>query len=53
MKRFFINRDGATAIEYALIAGMISIVILTAVASVGEEVVALFTLVSSGFQAAQ
>jgi pilus assembly protein Flp/PilA len=53
MKRFFRSQDGATAIEYALIAGMISIVILTAVASVGEEVLSLFTLVSSGFQRAQ
>ncbi len=53
MNRFFRSQAGATAIEYALIAGMISIVILTAVASVGEQVLALFTSVSEGFQSAQ
>jgi pilus assembly protein Flp/PilA len=38
MRAFARNEDGATAIEYALIAGGISIVILTAVVSLGGTV---------------
>ena len=42
MKRFAADTSGATAIEYALIAGSISIVIVTAVTMVGSNVKALF-----------
>ena len=42
------NRDGATAIEYGLIAGLIAVVIITAVALVGTDLVALFGRVSTG-----
>lgn len=38
IRAFARNENGATAIEYALIAGGISIVILVAVISVGETV---------------
>lgn len=38
IRAFARNENGATAIEYALIAGGISIVILTAVVAVGETV---------------
>ena len=38
IRAFAQNENGATAIEYALIAGGISIVILTAVISVGDTV---------------
>ena len=38
IRAFFRNENGATAIEYALIAGGISIVILTAVIAVGDTV---------------
>jgi pilus assembly protein Flp/PilA len=42
---FLTDDKGATAIEYALIAGGISIVILAAVLSLGTNVNALFTSV--------
>ena len=42
MKRFAADTSGATAIEYALIAGSVSIVIVTAVTMVGSNVKALF-----------
>jgi pilus assembly protein Flp/PilA len=38
IRAFARNENGATAIEYALIAGGISIVILTAVISLGDTV---------------
>ncbi len=38
IRAFYRDENGATAIEYALIAGGISIVILTAVIAVGDTV---------------
>ncbi len=38
LRAFYRDENGATAIEYALIAGGISIVILTAVIAVGDTV---------------
>ena len=43
------DRSGATAIEYALIAGGISIVIVASVSGVGSELVAIFTSVAGLF----
>lgn len=43
--RFCDDDAGTTAIEYALIAAGLSIAIVTAVANVGDDVVALFTRV--------
>ncbi|MBX9773568.1 MAG: Flp family type IVb pilin [Xanthobacteraceae bacterium] len=45
--RFLNNEDGATAIEYAIIAGMLSIVIVAAVTGVGSSVNTTFTSVQS------
>ena len=42
MSRFAVDNSGATAIEYALVAGSVSIVIVTAVTMVGTGVLALF-----------
>jgi pilus assembly protein Flp/PilA len=42
VKDFAADASGATAIEYALIAGMVSIVIVAAVGSVGSNVLGLF-----------
>jgi pilus assembly protein Flp/PilA len=36
------NESGATAIEYALIAGLISIIVVASVANVGSAVTGLF-----------
>ena len=48
MKRFARDARGATAIEYALIAGLISVFILTAVNGVGTQVLGLFNKVVAG-----
>jgi pilus assembly protein Flp/PilA len=42
MSRFVTNTSGATAIEYALIAGLIAIVIVAAVTSVGTMLTGIF-----------
>jgi pilus assembly protein Flp/PilA len=44
---FAVDTRGATAIEYALIAGVVSIVIVGAVTAVGTNVLALFTRLAS------
>jgi pilus assembly protein Flp/PilA len=46
------SEDGATAIEYALIAGLVSIVIIGAVEAAGSNLALIFTAVSSGLQTA-
>jgi pilus assembly protein Flp/PilA len=46
--RFLEDDAGATSIEYAIIAGMLSIVILAAVTSVGSSLNAKFTEISTG-----
>ncbi len=45
--RFWANNSGATAIEYAMIAAGISIVIMVAVNSIGTEMNTKFSSVSS------
>jgi pilus assembly protein Flp/PilA len=56
MLRFFrkLRKDesGATAIEYGLIAGLISVVIITIITTVGSDLINVFTEVSSGLQSA-
>lgn len=47
LRQWAVNRSGATAIEYALIASPISIVIVTAVALVGGAVQNLFNSVAT------
>jgi pilus assembly protein Flp/PilA len=42
VKDFAADASGATAIEYALIASVISVVIVTAIGSVGGKVLGLF-----------
>lgn len=49
LMRFWQDRAAATAIEYALIAGGISIVIISAVNSTGATMKNLFTNVSNAF----
>jgi len=43
IKTFIRNEDGATAIEYALIASLIAVAIITAVQTVGTKVSTVFT----------
>lgn len=44
--RFRKDISGATAIEYGLIAGLISVVIIAGVTVAGDEIAALFTTIS-------
>src|SRR3954449_11596195 len=47
LKRFLDDECGATAIEYGLIAGLIAVVIITAVTSIGTSLNAKFTSISN------
>ena len=49
-RHFLIDEQGATAIEYGLIAGLIGIVVLAAMTSVFNSIGAKFNLVSSTVQ---
>jgi pilus assembly protein Flp/PilA len=42
VQRFFQNEDGAVSMEYALIGGMISILIITGVSSIGTTINSMF-----------
>ena len=48
LARLRIDRSGATAIEYALIALFIGIVLIAAMASIGTSVTGMFTQVATG-----
>jgi len=47
LRRFIRNEDGATAIEYALIASLIAVAIITAVSTVGGKVSTVFSEVGN------
>jgi pilus assembly protein Flp/PilA len=47
--RFARETSGATAIEYAILAAGIALVIITAVQQIGSDVTAMFTQVSNSF----
>ena len=49
--RFIKNESGATAIEYALIAAGIALVIIASLTLVGDDLKALFAKVSTGLKA--
>ena len=46
-KRFAKDESGATAIEYGLIAGLISVVIIVALKTVGSNLTTKFNQISS------
>ena len=50
MNRFAKDESAATAIEYGLIAGLIAVVIITAVTSVGTSLTSKFNAVASALQ---
>lgn len=50
LARFLINEDGVTAIEYALMASMIALVIIAGVQTVGTKVSTVFTEVGAGLK---
>ncbi|MGE0830095.1 MAG: Flp family type IVb pilin [Hyphomonadaceae bacterium] len=47
LKNFLKNEDGATAIEYGLIAALIAVVIISAVTTLGTKIAATFTSVAA------
>jgi pilus assembly protein Flp/PilA len=49
VKRRFNSRSGATAIEYALIAGAVALLIITGAATIGNKTADKFEAVSAGF----
>jgi pilus assembly protein Flp/PilA len=52
IKKIAGNRNGATAIEYGLIAGLIAVAIVTAVSGVATDLNSLFGKVGSSINAA-
>jgi len=51
-RRFVKNESGVTAIEYGLIAALISIVVIGAAANVGTRLNAVFTTIAARLAAA-
>lgn len=49
---FFKNEEGASAIEYSIIAALISVVIITAVTNVGNEINGVFQDIFNNLKAA-
>ena len=49
LRKFLNDESAATAIEYAIIAAGVSIVIVAAVLSIGAKVSSTFTSVQNGF----
>ena len=47
LSRFLRDKSGVTAIEYGLIAGLIAVVIITAVTTVGTDLTAKFTKIGA------
>jgi pilus assembly protein Flp/PilA len=47
MIKLFKNEDGATAIEYGLIAALIAVAAITALAAVGTNLTSTFTTVAN------
>jgi pilus assembly protein Flp/PilA len=52
LKRFLKNEDGATAIEYGLIAALIGVAIILAVTAVGTSLNGTFGAISTKLNAA-
>lgn len=50
IKRFKRDENGATAIEYGLIAGLIAVAIIVAVQAVGTDLSAKFGAISTALQ---
>lgn len=46
LKNFWKDEDGATAIEYGLIAALVSVAILTILGTLGDNLTTTFTTVS-------
>jgi pilus assembly protein Flp/PilA len=47
-QRFWRNESGATAIEYGLLVALISVVVITAVSTLGKHLNNAFTKINTG-----
>ncbi|MFM2342245.1 MAG: hypothetical protein RLZZ592_1898 [Pseudomonadota bacterium] len=47
IKNFLRDEDGVTAIEYGLLAALIAVAIITATTTLGKDIAALFSGISS------
>ena len=52
VRRFLVSEDGPTAVEYAVMLGLIVIVCLTAIQSIGNNANATFQKVATSLQGA-
>lgn len=52
LKNFLKNEDGATAIEYGLIAALIGVVIIVSVQAVGTQLTGTFESIEDGLTVA-
>ncbi len=52
LSRFAEDEGGATSLEYGLIAGFVSVAILNAVVSMGDDVSSIFSSLSTDLEAA-
>ena len=50
LRRFIRDEEGASAIEYALIAGLIAVVIVTALSPIGTEIGKIFDKILTALQ---
>jgi pilus assembly protein Flp/PilA len=49
LKRFLVNRSGATSIEYALLALVIATVLIASMTSIGQSLLGIFARAAAGF----
>lgn len=52
LKSFFLAEDGATAIEYGLIAALVSVAAITALSAMGDSLESLFGTISDSVNGA-
>lgn len=52
IKNFWNDEEGATAIEYGLIAGLIAVAIVTILSTLGGQLEVIFTKISTSLKAA-
>jgi len=53
MMKFWKDEDGATAIEYGLIAGLIAVAIMVAIGTLGENLTGVFESISKKLTGAE
>ncbi len=52
IKNFYVDESGATAIEYGLIAALVSVAAITALTAMGDSLATIFDRVSSELSSA-